>query len=244
MVTPTLREAGGIAALAERIAAAMSAAGLAWELIVVDEDSADGIDGVVDALARTLPVRLAVRTGPGRSLSASVLMGIELCRAERIVVMDADLSHPPERIAAMLDALDASSSVGMVVGSRYMPGGELSVNWGWHRRLISRAGTLAARPLVRCADPLSGFFAVRRAALPDMAQLRPVGYKIGLELMVRGGLSVAEVPISFRERCHGRSKFGFAEQVKFCRHLAGLYGCALRRRLGRAGRSSPGSAPG
>jgi len=230
VVVPTLREAQNIAALAGQVAQAMAPTGLRWEMVVVDDDSGDGIEEPVAALAETLPVRLLVRAGQRRSLSLSVIMGIERCGADRVVVMDADRSHPPSSIPAMLAALDG---VDMVVGSRYAAGGEIDVDWGWHRRAVSRIGTLLARPLVACTDPLSGFFALDRRAVPDLAGLKPIGYKIGLELMVRGRLRLGEVPIAFRDRESGRSKFNLTEQLRFIRHLVRLYRDALIRHLMR-----------
>ena len=143
--------------------------------------------------------------------------------------MDADLSHPPSCIPAMLVALDG---VDMVVGSRYTVGGDIDVDWGWHRRVVSRVGTLLTRPLVACADPLSGFFALNRRAVADLTQLKPVGYKIGLELMVRGHLRVREVPITFQDRDRGKSKFNVKEQCRFICHLLRLYRDALSRLVG------------
>ena len=80
----------------------------------------------------------------------------------------------------------------MVVGSRYVAGASTAGDWGLTRVLNSRLATLFAAPLVRCSDPMAGFFGVDRSPLPDLASLRPVGYKIGLELMVRGRLRVGE----------------------------------------------------
>ena len=224
VVVPTLREAQNITMLVAQVARTMESTGLCWELVVVDDDSGDGIEESVAALAETLPVRLLVRAGQRRSLSLSVIMGIERCRADRVVVMDADLSHPPSSIPAMLAALDG---VDMVVGSRYVAGGEIDVDWGWHRRVVSRAGTRLARPLAACTDPLSGFFALDRRAVGDLARLKPIGYKIGLELMVRGRLRVGEVPIAFRDRDQGNSKFNLTEQLRFIRHLLRLYRDAI-----------------
>lgn len=241
MVVPTLREAQNITLLVEQIAQAMKSAGLGWELVVVDDDSGDGIEELVADLAQTFPVRLLVRTGQRRSLSLSVITGIEHCRCDTVVVMDADLSHPPSRIPAMLAALDG---VDMVVGSRYTTGGQIDVDWGPHRRVISRAGTMLTRPLVACTDPLSGFFALDRRAVPDLAQLKPIGYKIGLELMVRGRLRIREIPIAFQDRGRGKSKFNLQEQLRFLRHLWRLYRHAVIRFVGLAGRSFPGSGRG
>ena len=193
IVVPTFQEAANIAALVRRVQTALANEEIAWELLFVDDDSQDGSEAIVAELARQAPVRMEVRRDPPRDLSLSVIHGMRRARYDRLVVMDADLSHPPERIGALLAAL--GSDCDFAVGSRYVTGGEIDADWSAWRRLNSRIATLLALPLVRCSDPMSGFFATDRRLLPDLEQLRPIGYKIGLELMVRGRLRVTEVPI-------------------------------------------------
>ena len=221
IVAPTYREAANIPALAERVHAALSGTGIEWELILADDDSRDGSEGIVAELARRFPIRMVVRRDPPRDLSRSVLFGIASARFDRLVVMDADLSHPPERIVDLLRGLDDGCA--MTVGSRYATGGSIDRAWSRRRLLGSRAATALALPLVSCADPMSGFFAVDRRALPDPLALRPVGYKIALEIMVRGRLEVREIPIDFRDRARGTSKLGWRQQIDFLRHLYRLY---------------------
>lgn len=221
IIVPTFREAANLARLAGRVDAALSGSGIEWELVVVDDDSGDGSDEVAAELARRLPVRLVVRRDAPRDLSLAVIEGIRRARYDNLVVMDADLSHPPERIVDLLAALDRDSD--MVLGSRYAPGGVVDRSWSLYRVLNSRLATWMARPLVSCADPMSGFFAMRRSALPDLGALRPMGYKIALELMVRGQLQVREVPIHFHDRSAGSSKMNWRQQLRFLRHLSRLY---------------------
>ena len=221
VVVPTFREADNIPALAERLDAALSGTGIGWELLLVDDDSGDGSEDVVAELARRLPVRMVVRRDAPRDLSLAVIEGIRLARSENLVVMDADLSHPPERILDLLAELDGGCE--MVIGSRYAPGGAVDRSWSLYRVLNSRLATWMARPLVKCADPMSGFFATRRGTLPDLRTLRPMGYKIALELVVRGRLRVREVPIDFRDRSAGTSKMNWRQQLRFLRHLSRLY---------------------
>ena len=222
IVVPTFHEAANILALVERINAALSGIAIAeWELLLVDDNSDDGSEAIVEELARRLPVRMEVRRGTWPDLSRAVLDGMRLARFDRIVVMDADLSHPPERIGDLMDLLDAGCD--LAVGSRYMPGSSLASGWGVWRWLNSRLATWLAYPLVQCSDPMSGFFAVDRRTLPDFSTLRPVGYKIGLELMVRGKLRVAEAPIEFANRRHGDSKMNWQQQLNYLRHLRRLY---------------------
>lgn len=221
IVVPTFREVENIPALVDRVHVALSGRPIAWELILVDDDSRDGSKAVAALLAQSLPVRMETRRGASRDLSLSVLLGMRLARFDRLVVMDADLSHPPERIVDLLLGLDADCD--MVVGSRYAPGGRIDGAWSRWRLLSSRLATWLARPLASCADPLSGFFAIDRCRLPELALLRPIGYKIALELMVRGHLRVREVPIRFCDRGLGTSKLGWRQQVDFLRHLCRLY---------------------
>ena len=235
IVVPTFREAANIPSLAERIQAALSDSGIAWELLLIDDNSDDGSDAVVAELARRLPVRMVTRHQFPRDLSLSVIEGIRLCRFDRLVVMDADLSHPPERIADLLAALDADCD--MVVGSRYAPGGLIDRTWSPWRFLNSRLATSLALPLVNCSDPMSGFFATDRRALPDLKKLQPIGYKIALELMVRGQLRVKELPIDFRDRSKGSSKMNWRQQLNFLRHLYRLY----RVKFGGIAAGKPGS---
>ena len=232
IVVPTLREAENIPALAAGVHAALSDRGVEWELLLVDDDSRDGSEAVAAQIARRLPVRIETRRAARRDLALSVLLGMRLARFDRIVVMDADLSHPPDRLADLLAALDDGCDI--VVGSRYVSGASVDPAWGRRRALVSRLGTLLARPLADCRDPLSGFFATDRRRLPDLDSLRPLGYKIALELMARGRLRVREVPIRFVDRRRGTSNLSWRTHVDFLRHLCRLYrhrlGDTLRRR--------------
>ena len=221
IIVPTYREAANIPRLAERIDAALSKTGITWELLLVDDNSNDGSEAVVAELSHRLPVRMVTRRQPPRDLSLSVIEGIRLCRFDRLVVMDADLSHPPERIADLLAALD--SECDMVVGSRYTAGGLIDQTWSPWRVLNSRVATALALPLVTCSDPMAGFFATDRRLLPDLQTLQPIGYKIALELMVRGRLRVKELPIDFRDRSLGSSKMNWKQQLNYLRHLHRLY---------------------
>ncbi len=221
VVTPTLREAQCLPALARRLDTVLSPAGTPWELIVSDDDSNDGTEAVTAELARVLPVRLFVRRGGLPDLSQAVLDGIDAARFERVVVIDADLSHPPEAIPDLLAALEGAD---IAVGSRYADGGRVAGPWSRYRVLNSRVATWLARPLVRCSDPMSGFFAVDRRAMAERNLLHPIGFKIGLELIVRGSLEVRDVPITFSDRHVGESKLNWRRQVEFLRHLHRLYG--------------------
>lgn len=219
VVVPTYREAENLPALLERLAAVREASALELELLVMDDDSRDGTE---DFFAHcSLPwARLIVRKA-NRGLSAAVMDGFAAARHDILLVMDADLSHPPEKIPEMLDALLAGAD--FVIGSRYAAGGSTAEDWGLFRWVNSQVATLLARPFTTVKDPMSGFFAFRRAALDTAAPLNPVGYKIGLEVIVKCRFTNAvEVPIHFSDRYKGESKLNLKEQLRYLQHLRRL----------------------
>ena len=222
IVTPTYREAENIPILAGRIAEALR--GHDYELIIADDFSDDGTDVACAELAKTQPLRLLSRR-ENRGLSPAVLDGIDIAHGEYIVVIDADLSHPPEKIIELIAPL-VDNSADFTVGSRYVKGGATADNWPWWRRLNSRGAAVLAAPLTPIADSMSGFFALRRAAMPPRDILSPVGYKIGLEIAVKADFArrrIKEVPIFFGDREHGDSKMTLREQFNYLRHLRRLY---------------------
>jgi len=215
IVIPTLNEAATIENLVRRVLATCPGA----EVVVVDDASGDGTADRVRALGRTRPVRLVERRGE-QGLSTAVLRGLAEARTDLVVVMDADLSHPPEAVPALVRAVEEGAD--MAVGSRYVPGGALD-GWPFLRRLASAAGTLLARPLVRVRDPLAGFFCLRKGLLEGI-ELRPRGFKILLEILARARpRKVVEIPIRFVDRAAGQSKFGPRERREFLRQVWALY---------------------
>lgn len=222
VVIPTFREVRNLEAVARSIEDALRDQRWAYEVIFVDDDSQDGSEALAATLADNLPVRMIVRHGE-KGLSTAVLRGIDEARGEFVVVMDADLSHPAERIPDMVTLLEKKKN-DFVVGSRYVKGGSLDPSWTWFRLLNSKVATWLALPLARIHDPMSGFIAFRRADMPEAHLLSPIGYKIGLELLVKGGFKKpGEVPIHFADRVHGESKLSWKEQVRYLRHLRRLY---------------------
>lgn len=223
VVIPTYKEAPNLRPLAEKVNGVMRRHGIVYELIFVDDNSPDETANVAQALAQDFPVRLVQRKSRRRDLSLSVLDGISAAQFDNVIVMDADLSHPAEKIPEMLDHLAVNPDV-FVLGSRYVEGGSFDRSWSLGRVLNSLVATALARPLVNCSDPMSGFFGFNRQYSGDLTELNPLGYKIALELMVRGGFSgIREVPIQFSDRERGASKMNPGEQLKYLRHLRRLY---------------------
>ena len=232
IVVPTYREVDNLPLLAKAVDETMSSLGRPYELLFIDDDSRDGAEEVCAKLSETLPVRIVVRKGQ-RGLATAVLHGISLCSGEIIVVMDADLSHPSDAIPHMLVRLESGES-DFVLGSRHVRGGSIHEEWSATRRLGSTLASRLAKPLCSLEDPMSGFFAFRRIDMPDTNRLRPIGYKIALELLVKGDFRhPTEVPIHFASRRHGESKLSLAEHWRFLRHLCRLYAFKLHAGRGR-----------
>lgn len=220
IVVPTLREAENIPVLTRRLAEALS--GRSWELVIVDDDSNDGTESVCAELARTNPVKLVIRRPPKDGLSGAVLEGFKHAQGSVLVVMDADLQHPPEKVPDMVGALAAGD---FALGSRYTQGGKVVGNWSAFRALNSWVATVLARPFAgKISDPMSGFFALKRSTLDGAERLTPLGYKIALELMCKCRVKrVVEVPITFGQRERGLSKLSAREQFRYLEHLSRLY---------------------
>lgn len=228
IVVPTFREAGNIRELVTRTFAACRPAGIDAEVILVDDDSRDGTEEIVEALRVDYPVRLVVRRGQ-RGLSGAVLEGLRHARFDCLVVLDADLQHPPERVPEFVRKLN-DPACDFVIATRYGRGGSVAEHWPAARRWVSRLATWAARPLMPVSDPMSGFFAIRREVWQRATALNPIGYKIALELYVKCGCRrPAEIPIAFAVRRAGSSKAGFREGWRYLRHLARLYWFRLWR---------------
>ena len=221
IVVPTYHEVDNIALLTERIFKTVRDAGISCELILVDDNSRDGSVEAVEKLKASYPVRMIVREDE-RGLSTAVLRGFEDATGEIFLVMDADLSHPPEKIPDLYAPVK-SGEADFAFGSRYVSGGETK-DWPFIRKLNSRAATLLARPLTRATDPMAGFFCLSRATWENAAPLSPLGYKIGLELLIKGRCrKLLDVPIVFADRHAGKSKLTFRQQLLYLIHLKRLY---------------------
>jgi dolichol-phosphate mannosyltransferase len=235
VLVPTRNEAGNVGPLLARLGPVL--AGLGGEVLFVD-DSDDHTPAAVAAAARAgaVPVRLLHRAPAERTggLGGAVQQGLAAATAAWTVVMDGDLQHPPERVP---DLIAAGRGADLVVATRYAGEGSADGLASRFRGLASRGAGLAARmlfprALAGVSDPMSGFFAVRTAAVHP-GDLRPRGFKILLELLVRTpGLLVAEVPFTFAERQHGHSKASSREAARYLRQLVALR-LAVAGRVGR-----------
>lgn len=211
IVVPTLNEADNVEPLVRQIMAALPAC---EEIVVVDDGSSDGTRERVHSLGKNFPVRLIEREHPSLGLSGAVIAGARAATGEILVVMDADLSHPPSEIPSLLEPL-WQGRARMVIGSRYVAGGA-TPGWPMYRKVMSRMAAGVAYPLTGVHDSMCGFFAIPRALLLELAP-RATGFKIAFEAIVRGGreLRILEVPITFRDRTRGKSKMNLGVALLF-----------------------------
>ena len=183
-----------------------------WRILVVDDDSPDGTGQLADRLASELPRVEVLHRGGKDGLGSAYLAGFQhgIARgAELVIVMDADFSHDPGHLPALIAAAEDSD---LVLGSRYVAGGEIA-NWPRLRRVLSRSGSVYARAIlgVKVNDLTTGYRCVRRRVLETVepSTLRSQGYVFNIELTYRAllaGFRVTEVPICFRDREAGQSK--------------------------------------
>ncbi|MBW1649696.1 MAG: glycosyltransferase family 2 protein [Deltaproteobacteria bacterium] len=222
VIIPIYKEAENISAISTEVNSVLSNAGFKHEIIPVDDNSQDGTKKICASLIKSLPLRLIVRKKK-KGLSYSVIEGIENAVYDIIIVMDADFSHPPSALPKMIDAI-LKNKADFIIGSRYVKGGVIDENWGVFRRINSKIATLITKPLTKVKDPMSGFFCFYKKNMPDKKILSPIGYKICLEIMVKGNfLRIKEIPIRFTNRTKGTSKLGLKEQINFILHLIKLY---------------------
>jgi dolichol-phosphate mannosyltransferase len=222
LVVPTLNESGNIERLLHEVSESLQPLHLAYEVIVVDDNSSDNTGEIVLANSHKDPhVRLLVRKGQ-KGLAGAVIHGWMHTDANLLGVIDADLQHPPSLIPALLGAMSDND---IAIASRYAAKDGVR-GWNPLRIAISRATTLATLPFqrkgIRVKDPMSGFFIVRRDAIEGL-EFETKGFKLLLEILVRGRIrSAQEIPFQFGLRHTGKSKAGTAVALHFLQLLGKL----------------------
>lgn len=207
VIVPTFNERGNVATLVSRLDAAL--AGIAWEVIFVDDNSPDGTSDAVRVIAASdSRVRCIKRVGR-RGLSGACIEGMLASSAPCAAVIDGDLQHDETRLPQMLGLLE-NGAAELVIGSRYIEGGSAD-SFDQQRLGASKFATAVAQRVLRVkiADPMSGFFMIRRDRFEQLApQLSTQGFKILLDVVAtaRGDIKVVEVPYTFGSRLHGESK--------------------------------------
>ena len=217
LIVPTYNERENIETLVERVHKSLSAYN--YELIVVDDNSPDGTAELAKSLSSKYPIRVIVRTNE-RGLASAVVAGFKQAKGDILGVIDADLQHPPEFIPHLMQGIREGADV--AIASRYVKGGAIE-GWTLKRKTISLGAKLPANVLLAAARkikaPLSGFFLFRKQII-EGTELSPIGYKILLEVLVKGKPArVVEVPYTFKEREKGKSNLTAKEQINYLKHL-------------------------
>ena len=222
VVVPTFNEAANVPRLVERLDAAL--AGIAWEMVVVDDDSPDGTADVARAIARSDPrVRVIQRIGR-RGLSSACIEGMCATAAPVVAVIDGDLQHDETLLPRMLAALERDPALDLAIGSRFVEGGGLG-DWDRDRVAKSALATRLSRRVLdaELTDPMSGFFAIRAEVVRGIVpHLSAIGFKILLDIMTTSArpLRFAELGYQFRTRAAGESKL---DHVVAMEYLIAIY---------------------
>ena len=208
-IIPTYNEIESLPGTLQRLRVAVPDS----DVLVADDNSPDGTGAYADSIAAQDPAVHVLHRKGKEGLGAAYIAGFRwgLERGYDIIVeMDADGSHKPEQLPALLEAAEAGAD--LVIGSRWVPGGSV-VNWPLHRKLLSRAGSTYSRLMlgIKTRDITAGYRAFRRTTLEklDLDAVESVGYGFQVDMtfrVARMGLRIVEVPITFVERELGASK--------------------------------------
>ena len=220
IIIPTLNEAENVDILLERIFKVRRVRSLSFDVLFVDSASGDATSDKVMAWQEKEPVHL-LQLAENIGLAGAVIAGANQAKSDYVLVMDADLSHPPENIPEILQPL-FDKTHDMVIGSRYVSGGSMP-DWPLSRKIASRIATFPALFFCEVKDPLAGFFALERKRLLDLPGTVP-GFKICLALLAEYGqvLRIKEIPIQFWDRDYGESKMNRRVVLDYLRQLFSL----------------------
>jgi len=221
IVIPTYNEKENILVLLKKINTEFKENKIKGELIIVDDNSPDGTGKLVEDLKkRQKNIKIIHRKGK-LGLSSAVLKGFKVSKGNVLGVMDADLSHPAEKIPKMFELIKKKEA-DFVIGSRYIRGGRIE-GWGFKRMAMSKVATLLARPFTKVKDPMTGFFLIRKKCVKDK-EFNSKGFKILLELILKADYkNIKEVPIVFVNRTEGKSKAETKEIFNYLKNLMGYW---------------------
>jgi dolichol-phosphate mannosyltransferase len=229
IILPTYNEKENLPLLITAISDILNENLLQGDILIVDDNSPDGTGKIADDISKKNFMVKVLHRKSKKDLSSAVVEGFKHTNGEIIGVMDADLSHPPEMIPKLVrPILDGKAE--FVVASRYLENKKIK-KWALNRKIISRMATILARPLTNVSDPMSGFFFFKKSII-DGAELSPIGYKIMLEIIVKGKYSnIKEISFTFKDRCKGESKLNWKEHFNYTQHLFKLYMYTIKKHI-------------
>jgi dolichol-phosphate mannosyltransferase len=245
VIIPTYNEAENVANIVARVRSSVPAC----HVLVVDDASPDGTGVLADDIAGSDSAVHVLHRTDKTGLGAAYLEGFDWGLGHgytQLVQLDADGSHQPEQLASLLTAAETAD---VVMGSRWVPGGAIE-NWPWHRRALSRGGSLYSRMLLRLPqrDATGGYrvYSARALARMDLSSVDSLGYCFQIEMLlhaVRANLRVVEVPITFVERVRGSSKMSprIAIEAMIRVTLWGMTGMGISRAGARAAAAARGA---
>ncbi len=219
LIIPTYNERENILNMIKNLRQIFRENSMDAEIIIVDDNSPDGTGKICAELSKKQKNIVVVRRAGKLGLSSAVIDGFKKARGDVIAVMDADFSHPVAVILKMFSEIKKGAD--LVIGSRYVKGGDTK-NWPLKRKITSFGATMLALPFTRIKDPVSGLFMFRRSVIENV-KLSPTGYKIGLEVIVKGKYKKAvEVPYVFVNRKAGKTKLNIKEYFNYLRQITSL----------------------
>ncbi len=218
IIAPTYNERDNIPAFLSSLNGELNKSKINGEIIVVDDNSPDGTGEILEQSKVQYKNLKVIHRAGKLGLSSAVTEGFASAEGDILAVMDADLSHPAEKISEMYSLCVRECD--MVIGSRYVKGGKIE-GWSIYRKVLSKGATILARVFVSVKDPMSGFFMFRKNLIQGK-EINSKGFKILLELLIKANFAkIAEVPIVFTNRTAGKSKAGGREILAYLRNLFG-----------------------
>ncbi len=219
IIIPTYNEKDNIQILLEKINEEFENNKINGEIIVVDDNSPDNTGEILEKLKEKYSCLRVIHRKSKLGLSSAVLEGFKIGEGSILGVMDADLSHPPEKIPEMFKIIN-NNEADFVIGSRYINGGKIE-GWNFKRKIISKGATFLARIFTSVKDPMTGFFMIKRKCIKDK-KLNSKGFKILLEIIIKADYNkIKEIPITFVNRTKGKSKADFKEIFSYLKNLVG-----------------------
>lgn len=224
IIIPTFNERNNVRALVTKIANLLHQEACSYEIVFVD-DSLDDTPLFLEQLSQEYKEVKYIHRSSERGLASAVVKGFSHSEGSHIIVMDADLQHPPELLPLIVKRLTTAD---LVIPSRFVPGGS-DGGLNLFRKLVSGIargiGYICIKKLRCISDSTSGYFAFKRSVI-EQVDLNPIGWKILIEILVKGKYqTIHEIPYSFVAREAGHSKMNFTEQWNYLKHIARLMSC-------------------